>query len=212
MFNALFGVKWPTVSPDEIKKRARILVIDDSDFPYLILFKKDGYVIEKWNDVDDLPKLEAGYYDVILLDIQNVGRAHSQEQGLGILKHLHSVNPAQIVVAFSNADWSLKYHEFFLLADASLAKTEDYFQFKRTVDRLLQDRFSLQFYVDRICRLAGKNIQDDPKLRKLAEAAIRRGATAKLERYLKSISDNPDVISLSIKVAKVAVTLLSTLL
>ncbi len=32
-------------------KRARLLVIDDADFPYLSLFERDGYTMEKWADV-----------------------------------------------------------------------------------------------------------------------------------------------------------------
>jgi hypothetical protein len=36
--------KWPELPLEDIQKRARILVIDDSEFFYLGLFKKDGYL------------------------------------------------------------------------------------------------------------------------------------------------------------------------
>jgi hypothetical protein len=39
---------WPDIPFSEIKKRARMLVIDDSDFPYQTLFERDGYTLEKW--------------------------------------------------------------------------------------------------------------------------------------------------------------------
>jgi hypothetical protein len=97
------------------------------------------------------------------------------------------------------------------MADATLAKSDDYYQFKRTVDRLLQERFSLAFYVDRICKLAGDRFQDDPTLRKLAREAILRRSTQKMERYISKMSDRSDAIALSIKIAKVAITLLGTL-
>ena len=74
---------WPEISLDEIKKRARLLVVDDSDFPYQSLFGRDGYTLEKWPDITDLPKLESGYFDIVLLDLQGVGREQSKEQGLG---------------------------------------------------------------------------------------------------------------------------------
>jgi hypothetical protein len=51
---------WPSPTPGEIIRRARILVIDDSDFPYLRLFKKDGYNIDKWSDVEDPQSLRLG--------------------------------------------------------------------------------------------------------------------------------------------------------
>jgi len=57
---------WPDVPIDEIRKRARIVVIDDTDFLYLQLFKRDGYTVDKWDDVMELQKLESGYYDIIL--------------------------------------------------------------------------------------------------------------------------------------------------
>lgn len=138
MFLNLFKhPEWPVISLDEIKKRGRILVIDDTDFTYQQLFIRDGYTIDKWDDVEELSKLESGYYDIILLDIQGVGRNESEEQGFGILKHIHSVNPAQIIIAYSNADWALKYQTFFDLADAKLDKRQDYVDFKRTVDQQL---------------------------------------------------------------------------
>ena len=207
-----FGKKWPEVPMDEIRKRARIVVVDDAEFPYLPLFLKDGYTVEKWDDIQEMSKLESGYYDLILLDIQGVAKDRSEEQGLSVLKHVRSVNPAQIIMAYSNADWSLKYQEFFRLADATLAKSADYYEFKRSVDRLLKDRFSLGFYVDRIVRLAGERFEDDQTLRKLARDAILRRSTDKLESYLKKASEHADVFALIVKTAKVAITLLGSLL
>lgn len=207
----IFQKKWPEISIDEIRKRSRILVIDDSEFPYLPLFKKDEYQIEKWDDIEDLTKLEDGYYDLILLDIQGVGKDRSSEQGLGILKHIHTINPAQIIIAFSSADYSLKYHEFFQMADVALPKSTDYYSFKRTVDKLLCDRFSLGFYVDRICRIAGDKFQNDQALKKLAQEAILTSSTKKLEEYLKKIIDHAEIIVLAIKVAKAGAELLGTI-
>src|ERR1700685_352014 len=128
--------KWPDVTFDEIKKRARLLVIDDTEFPYETLFKRDGYTLEKWSDIDDLPKIETNYYDILLLDMQGVGQQQSSQQGLGILRHLKKTTPGQIVIAYSSAEFSLSAQEFFDMADAVLSKTSDYVEFKQTVDGL----------------------------------------------------------------------------
>jgi CheY-like chemotaxis protein len=101
-------LKWPQPTIDEIRKRARILVIDDQEFPYAKLFERDGYSIKKWDDVDNLTELEQGDHDLILLDLQGVGKAESAEEGLGILKHIRTRRPAQIIIAYSNADWPLR--------------------------------------------------------------------------------------------------------
>ena len=46
----------------EIIARVRMLVIDDQDFPYVKLFKRDGYNVEKWKDVGRLVQIEEGDY------------------------------------------------------------------------------------------------------------------------------------------------------
>jgi hypothetical protein len=185
---------WPTVSREEILKRARILVIDDQDFPYITLFKRDGYAIEQWDDVDDLPALEQNSYDIILLDLRGVGRDHSKDEGLGILKHLRKVSPAQIVVAYSSSDLSLAYQPFFRDADMVLHKTQDdYVTYKRAVDELLDRRFSLGFYLDRVGTELGEYVQQAPKARKKARRALVSGDKAPLLKYLRLRIDD-DVI------------------
>ena len=201
--------KWPQLEIDEIRKRSRILVIDDNEFIYQQLFIKDGYTLEKWDDVDDLPKLERGFFDIILLDIQGVGNTQSQEQGFGILKHLYEVCPTQIIIAYSNADFSLKYQEFFKLADATLAKSDDYVHFKRTVDKLLADRFSLGFYVQRVQKILSPHVNDTRKVKGLTEKAILGNNIGKIRTYLEQRVDNKDVINLVLQVIQVAIGIAS---
>jgi CheY-like chemotaxis protein len=203
---------WPSMKFEEMKKRARILVIDDKPFAYSKLFKNDGYNIEKWDDIKDLPKLETGYYDVILLDIQGVGTKQSVDQGFGILRHLRRENPSQIIVAYSNADFSLKYQEFFKQADDTLEKTQDYVEFKQTVDRFLKERFSISFYINRVATLANSQISDVPKLRRLTERAILGGSTNKLKTFLEANTDKTEITSSVLKITAVAIELVKILL
>jgi len=179
-----WGRQWPRLSREEIVKRARILVIDDGDFPLMVLFERDGYTIQQWKDVDDLRPLENGDFDLILLDLRGVGRKHSADEGFGILKHIRKSSPAQIVVAYSNADLSLEYQRFFDDADAVLHKTTDYVEYKRTVDGLLEKRFSLGFYLDRVGAALGDLAPQAPKARNKARRAILTGDHKPLQRYL----------------------------
>jgi CheY-like chemotaxis protein len=199
---------WPDVPIEEIKKRARLLVIDDNDFPYQSLFERDGYVLEKWSDVDDLTKLESGFFDLLLLDLQGVGREQSNEQGLGILRHLRQTAPALVIIAYSSADWPLKYQEFFRLADAVLSKSSDYVDFKRKVDELLQDRFSLGFYVGRIKAIVGQ-IDDLPKLEKAAKEAILERKPQKLKGFLDGRVANAQAIANALSVVQTAISIAS---
>ena len=192
---------------DEIRRRSRILVIDDNDFAYLGLFTRDGYAIDKWDDVDDLQKIERGDYDVVLLDIQGIGIMHSQEQGLGVLKHIREKSPSQLVIAYSNADFSLKYQEFFQMADATLDKSADYVEFKRTLDELLVNRFYDGFYLRRIEELAEEYQVDVQKLLRLSKKAIKNNNKKKLKKFLEENISNKDVVSKILNIISIAISI-----
>lgn len=206
----MFGLRrnketWPTLSLEDIKKRARLLVIDDEEFVYRELFKNDGYIIDKWDDIEDLSKLEQNFYDLILLDVQGVGSAISSQQGLGVLRHIRESAPAQLVIAFSNADYSLKYQDFFKLADATLSKGADYVEFKRKVDELLIQRFALGFYVGRIASLLGGSIEDREKLEKETEKAILRKTPGSMRKYLFDKVKEPKTLDIIGTILEVAI-------
>jgi CheY-like chemotaxis protein len=180
---------WPEPPFEEIRRRARILVIDDQEFPYQQLFERDGYNVNKQDDVVNLSDLEDGSYDLILLDLQGVGRGESNDEGLGVLKHLRAQRPAQIVVAYSEANFGLASQPFFQLADAVLQKSADYIDFKAKVDELLEARFSLGFYIDRIAEETHLGEKDRAKLSQLATQAIVEGKRSNLVSFLRDHSD-----------------------
>jgi DNA-binding NtrC family response regulator len=132
---------------DEIRKRTRILVIDDdvNSFPHEVL-KREGYAIDYWERVRDLGKLERGDYDIIFLDIQGVAIEYSREDGLGVLEHLKKVNPGQIVVAFSAHTYDLSKSRFWKLADDSLGKPVDATAAKRVIDDLIERKRTPSYY------------------------------------------------------------------
>lgn len=209
MFGFFESNPWPSIALEDIKKRARLLVIDDEDFIYRDLFKGDGYQIDKWDDVEELSKLEQNYYDIVLLDVQGVGKKLSSEQGLGILQHIRKTTPTQIVIAFSNADYSLKYTDFFSQADAVLSKGADYVEFKRTVDKLLLQRFSLGFYVGKVISVVGSQFDDQERLEKVARKAILHNKPKNLQKYLADKITDPKTIEMAIGVIEIAVKVAS---
>ncbi|MGH9307712.1 MAG: hypothetical protein ACRD0I_12635, partial [Acidimicrobiales bacterium] len=204
------GREWPKVDHGEIVRRSRILVIDDGDFPYLTLFERDGYTIQQWAEVTDLRPLETGEFDLILLDLRGVGRAESADEGFGLLKHVRETSPAQIVVAYSNEELSLEYQPFFRMADHVLAKTSDYVEFKRTVDRLLGERFSMGFYVSRITTELGTHAAEAPKAIEKAQRAIRTGNIEPLRKYLSRKIGEGVTVDRVIAIASVAVQVITS--
>lgn len=136
----------------DIVRRSRLLVIDDKEFPLIKLFARDGYAMDKWDEVLDLNKLVSGAYDLILLDLRGVGMSDApDEEGLGVLRYIKKEDPTQLVIAFSHEEFNMKYREFVELADASLHKSADsYVVYKETVDRLLRERQSVDYYIDKL--------------------------------------------------------------
>lgn len=185
--------------------RARILVIDDLDFPYEQLFKDDGYNITKWNDVTRLNEIEQGQFDIILLDLHGIGTEVSADQGLGVLRHVKETRPSQVVIAYSNADWGVKYKSFFDRADGVLPKNADYADFKKLVDDLLLEHFSLGFHLDRIDRvLSEAGVELGWWGRRTIRKAIGRGDKEGLSTYLRRRGVAPEDVQLVASLAQVA--------
>jgi CheY-like chemotaxis protein len=201
--------RWPKVDHEEIRKRARLLVIDDTEFPYLDLFRRDGYQVDKWDDVEDLHKLESGKFDLILLDIRGVGSEYSKDEGLGILRHLRHAAPTVMLVAYSDSDFSLEYQEFFELADATLSKRADYVDFKSRVDQLLETRFSLSFFVDRIAELTQRRGVDEARIRAAAEDSILSRDLTTLRKEMEQGGFDEGKVSLAMEVAQAGISLLT---
>ncbi len=137
----------PVPSFADLKKRTKILVIDDDEhsFPFDIL-RREGYSIEHWPKVESLAALEEGHYDIIILDIQGVARELSLDDGLGVLELVKKANPGQIVVAFSSHSYDLSKNRFWRLADDSLCKPVDVSTCKRLIDSLIETKRTPQHY------------------------------------------------------------------
>jgi hypothetical protein len=68
------------LSIEQVRKQARVLVIDDHVFPAEKTFTRDGYHFERWAYVKNLSQLTDGHYQLILLDVQGVGLAESPDK------------------------------------------------------------------------------------------------------------------------------------
>jgi CheY-like chemotaxis protein len=172
-------------SIEEIRKKARILVVDDEPFPYQELFSRDGYHLDKWSQIESLSQLNDNHFDLILLDLNGIAAADAPTmQGLAVLEHIKHESPSQLVIAYSGQDWGVNAQEFLSLADDVLKKSEDYIVFKGKVDELLLKRFSIGFFLEAINKTVGDQVDRVPKLIPKSVKAIRSGNRTALQRYL----------------------------
>lgn len=171
---------------NEIKKRLRIVVIDDEDSFPVNLFQAEGYSIDKWPKVLDYGKLESGSYDIIVLDIKGVAQHISSDDGLGVLESLKKTNPAQIIIAFSQHSYDLSKSKFWEMADEKIAKPSDFLKIKGIVDNIIQTKFKPSRYIGTLHDVLRRN--------NISEREIKR-LDLKIVKSIKN-SKNPDWNSL----------------
>lgn len=189
---------------EEIKKRTRIVVIDDENSFPTSIFENEGYSINKWDNVKDYSKLENGFYDIIVLDIKGVAQHLSEEDGLGVLTDLKEKNPAQIIISYSQHSYDLNKVQFFQLADDNITKPSDYLKIKRTIDNLIVTKFRPERYITALNRLLETNnlpTKDIIKINSEISRAITKNDTLNLKKILESTNTSAEVVKQTISLA-----------
>ena len=164
----------PTLTLSELVRRTRILVIDDrkTEFPFPF-FEKEGYSITYWKDVEDVTKLESGYFDIIVLDINGVGRKLDPDaEGAGVLRHLKERNPSQIIVAYSGQSHDPAKIQFFTLADQFVPKPTSALTWKEILDNLIREKVSVSHYWSAARRMLKSQGKSDMQIRELEQAIL----------------------------------------
>ncbi len=133
---------------EELKKRLKIIIIDDEDIFPITLFKDNGYSVEKWDTVENYSKLESGFYDIIVLDILGVAQHISEEDGFGVLASLKNNNPSQIIIAYSAHSYDLTKRKFWELADETIAKPSQFLKMKEVIDNVITTKFNPNRYLN----------------------------------------------------------------
>lgn len=199
---------------EELVQRTRIVVIDDdiSGFPLEVL-QKQGYSIDHWPDVEDLQKLENGFYDIIILDIVGVGRKLDEEnEGAAVLKHLKEINPFQVVVAYSAQSHEPERISFFQLADQFVPKTTSAINWKEIIDDLMSSKLTVGHFwsvLESLLKTKGVSSKQIEKVEKKLISASK-GKTIDLSQALPKILGSLDNISTVIIIAGKIISLCST--
>jgi DNA-binding response OmpR family regulator len=186
----------------EVKKRTKVLVIDDQpdSFPF-DLMRREGYSVEHWPRVESIAPLEEGNYDIIILDIQGVAQHISPDDGLGVLELIKKANASQVVVAFSSHSFDLSRNRFWKLADDSLCKPVNVAMCKRLIDTLIETKRTPQHYwmtVSALLIRQGLSCRQIERVEdKVARALMKKNAGA-VSQSLKKAAENAEV---AVKVA-----------
>jgi CheY-like chemotaxis protein len=200
----------PALTIEQVRKQARVLVIDDHAFPAERTFTRDGYHFERWALVKNLSQLTDGHYQLILLDVQGVGLTESPDkQGLGILEHIKKTNPAQAVIVYSSEPYAVSSSRYIVLADAFLDKSSSYVEYKDEVDRLLLTQATPGYFIARMNQQLGESATRVPKAVKYAVKSFERGNSAGLARYLKAKLPDNNQVDTALRVVSVGISIIA---
>lgn len=130
---------------DELKRRSRILVIDDERPELIDDLQRASFAVDYQPDINkqNLVVLDQPLYDLILLDFGNVGTSLGSDQGLTLLRHIKRVNPATIVLAYTSKALVADHADFFRVADGVLAKDAGIAESMEKIEESLQRAHSI---------------------------------------------------------------------
>jgi CheY-like chemotaxis protein len=161
---------------EEIKKRIKIVIIDDDEFSFPFkMLQESGYTIEWWDKIDEkrLDRLERNHFDIIILDINDItDETISTKDGIGILERLKHVNPYQIIVAFSGREYDIETTSFFKMADDSLKKPVDFIKSKDLIDRIIEQKINLAYLWGSLEQYLIKEGVENKKIKKIEAELI----------------------------------------
>ena len=93
------------------REDAKMVVVDDQDFPYLDILRQHKFNIDTLNDITSLTTIEA--YDVVLCDLNGVGKSFSRQyQGAYLVKEIYKRYPFKIIISYTGISFDARYNEY----------------------------------------------------------------------------------------------------
>lgn len=129
-------------SNSDPKMSTRILFVDDDTrFKVVKILQKSGWAYVKIvKDIASLDAPELVEATILFVDIQGVGRKlQFSDEGLGLAAAIKKKYPEKKVVIYSSQTSGERFHEGLRLADDTLAKNADPYEFLRLVEKYASD-------------------------------------------------------------------------
>jgi hypothetical protein len=183
---------------EKVKFKARIVVVDDEEAPLIEKLQGDGYNITKSADIVEIDSFMRKKYDVLVLDIQGVGKnIAGKKEGWGILNYLKQEYPHLVIIVFTGADWSItKVKEQADMADFVIGKDLEYLDFKTKLDVAIKKAFSPKFHFDIEKTTIAKEITNADTFNRLNEIVNKYGQDKAVTlKKIGKLTNNTKVIN-----------------
>lgn len=131
-------IKDVLTSEQKSKDNCHILFIDDqhNDFKMVSILKKAGWIntkaIKDLTDLDDYKAVEAS---IIFVDINGVGTAMFEDQGLGLAAALKEKYPQKTIIIYSAEPTGNRFNKKLRKVDESLPKNAEPYEFISLIEQ-----------------------------------------------------------------------------
>ncbi len=124
----------------DIKRRLRILFIDDEKFGVIQILKNMGWQnIKYMKDVKRVDCEEVIWADFIFVDINGVGSKLFSKQGLGLGANIKKSYPAKKVIIYSAESIGDRFDDDLRAVDDCLSKNAEPMQFNNLIEELCHE-------------------------------------------------------------------------
>jgi len=200
----------PLVSIDELKRKIRIVVIDDDKDSFPIESIQDyGFSIEYWDKLNSTrhKRLENQEFDIIILDIKGIiDKDLGDYDGLDILKSLKEKNREQIIIAFSGSKYDISKGEFWKKADGFMKKPIGTLEIKEELENIFEKYFTNNNLIKKLKSILEEETHSSNEYKKLENLisksilnssdfnlveAVKLGITdtSKIVKIIKTLTD-----------------------
>jgi hypothetical protein len=165
------------------------LFIDDEKPLLIEELKKESFAVDHDQTGDDLHKVEAQLYDILILDYYGVGQRFGAGQGLDILKYVRRVSPRTRIIAYTSKSLSASESEFFRQSNAVLPKDLGLGDSLTLIESELRRAFEKENLFEAL--LSKLNVTDANEATRLRDAlvsSLKRKDESKFKTILKTIT------------------------
>lgn len=106
------------------RDKYRIAFIDDQNPPLIKAIEKHGFDLTHFQDISNVNEIKK--YDIVICDIQGVGKSFGSEfEGGHLIKEIRLNYPLKYLIAYSGKSFDMRYNQFFKLCDNVAMKQTD---------------------------------------------------------------------------------------
>lgn len=155
-----------------LRKKVKILMIDDEVYDIVELLNKRGYSIFYKNDVTYTIEVEP--FDIVIVDIKGVGKNFgSPLQGLGYAKEVKKDYPHKIVLCYSGSTADPSFSEQLFYIDGFIKKDADIDSWVAKLDGFIKEYSDINYHWDIIKKQLKEHKFDIKKINEI-EIIYRR--------------------------------------